>query len=811
MESLTKRCCGLFIRDSNKAVPLTAVEYDVQVKSFASQITINQTYRNEETSDVECVYGFPINDQAAVVGFTVEIDGKSLVSQFKKKDEAFQEYTDALSRGDGAYLLDQSDRSDDTFILSVGRLPPSKECRVSIKYVATLESVTETVTQLTIPMSLSPRYNPHPNGSARSVAPPEVYHSSVPYSATLKAHITVNSTIKSVTSPSHPLSVSIQNPQAVGLSFGASQQPLDRDLIIMIEVQSNPEVHVEVEETSAGQYTAMCSFVPHFEPEECTVQSELIFLVDCSGSMQDQGKIDEARRAMHIFLRSIPQGCAFNFYRFGSSFESLFPQSQPYNADTFDKAKVYATTTQANLGGTEILEPLRKIYSEPVESGFARQLFVLTDGDVTNTDEVIQLVAHNASNTRVFAYGLGDSPSRSLVNGIAMAGNGKAEFIKKGEVLEEKIGRHLSRALQPAVTKTSVLWDGLRSVQQVPTTLPPVFNNDRLLVYAFFQKSEGITEPAVIFQIGKRIMEKRFSIEEARKAGFLEKLAARALIKDMETTASVRKFQGSVQNRGVTPSENEEEKKLQQRLTEVSLSYGVMSKYVSLVAVEKRSDSERAAAGSMKIREIPVQKTGLPQIMAPQFCLAAILPPMSRQWGRSRSRSRSSSRLGGLMYQKASGGASFEIAASGFMPGGVSSESLDFGAVTSLDQHDQGDARLGIQDAESVDTGTESALSVLLQLQQWDGSWSATDHLEKITGVRLADVRATLVRDAGEASAVDDNFIATAIAVEFIKKKFGGQKAIWQQIVNKGQGFLKKSVDNICLTAVANVVASLIT
>ena len=149
---------GLFVTMTNVSVPLINVHYDVQVKSFASRITIQQTYRNTESSDdLECVYGFPINDQAAVIGLTVQIGNRTLSSSFKKKDEAFKEYSEALAKNNGAYLLDQSERSDDTFVLSVGRLPPGQECTVSISYVGTLESVTETKLRLTIPTSLYPR------------------------------------------------------------------------------------------------------------------------------------------------------------------------------------------------------------------------------------------------------------------------------------------------------------------------------------------------------------------------------------------------------------------------------------------------------------------------------------------------------------------------------------------------------------------------------------------------------------------------------------------------------------------------------
>ena len=77
---------GLFTSLTNIPVPLLNVTYDVTVKSFAAQITIHQVYKNAEATDIECVYGFPVSDQASVVGFTVEIGNRTLVSQFKEEE-----------------------------------------------------------------------------------------------------------------------------------------------------------------------------------------------------------------------------------------------------------------------------------------------------------------------------------------------------------------------------------------------------------------------------------------------------------------------------------------------------------------------------------------------------------------------------------------------------------------------------------------------------------------------------------------------------------------------------------------------------
>ena len=201
-------------------------------------------------------------------------------------------------------------------------------------------------------------------------------------------------------------------------------------------------------------------------------------------------KIQDAQRAMQIFLRSIPEGAYFNFYLFGSTYKSLFQnKSQLFTADTFSQAKAYAAVLSADLGGTEILPLFEKIFSEPPQTDFSRQIFLMTDGEVTNTQEVIDLVRKNAANSRLFAFGLGESPSRSLVNGIAAAGNGKAEFIKQGDgQLENAVGRQLSRALQPAVTGVVVKFNGVANVRQAPSQLPAIFKVCLCMIYLSVEK-----------------------------------------------------------------------------------------------------------------------------------------------------------------------------------------------------------------------------------------------------------------------------------------------------------------------------------
>ena len=83
----------------------------------------------------------------------------------------------------------------------------------------------------------------------------------------------------------------------------------------------------------------------------------------------------------------------------------LWPASVQYSADALAAAVsdvsrsfvvacalMYQCTTlqftalvelKANMGGTELMKPLEAVFSAPIVPGYVRQVFVLTDGQVT--------------------------------------------------------------------------------------------------------------------------------------------------------------------------------------------------------------------------------------------------------------------------------------------------------------------------------------------------------------------------------------------------------------------------------------------
>lgn len=366
-----------------------------------------------------------------------------------------------------------------------------------------------------------------------------------------------------VANMSHPVNISVTD-QIIDLSLGPV--PLDRDIIFDIDLpESRPTTLLSIERyDQPDQYAAVLSFVPQIEHFLRTsagnreTNAEFIFisnffhfntlrvdvcfsdLVDCSGSMSADNRISKAREAMILFLRSLPVGSNFNIIRFGSNYDVLFngvSMTVVYDETTSNQAEKLISNLDANFGGTELLETLKYLRSKPPQFGRSRQVFLLTDGEISNTDEVIELVRQMSATTRIFSFGIGDSPSRSLVKGLARASNGYPVFVPPRTNVDVYVAQQLGRALQPSLVSAHIRWNGLSSfVSEAPNTIPPVYVEDRVLVYALFsEKDIRSRKVSVNISVGGEHFETiNINTETIPDRGILHRLAAKALIQELQ-------------------------------------------------------------------------------------------------------------------------------------------------------------------------------------------------------------------------------------------------------------------------------------
>ena len=81
----------------------------------------------------------------------------------------------------------------------------------------------------------------------------------------------------------------------------------------------------------------------------------------------------------------------------------------------------------------------------PSEGGLNTHIFLLTDGAISNTKEVVKLIRMNNKSSKVHTFGIGSGVSTELVKNSAMAGRGHFYFINNMSEIDQKVLDALQR------------------------------------------------------------------------------------------------------------------------------------------------------------------------------------------------------------------------------------------------------------------------------------------------------------------------------------------------------------------------------
>jgi Ca-activated chloride channel family protein len=766
-DQLTARRAGLFTTEETP-VPLDGVSIDVEISTFCARVVVTERFVNRETKPIEAVYVFPLDEGSAVCGFEAIIDGTLVVGEVKEREEAFKMYDDAMEQGHGAYLLDEE--RPDVFQASVGNLPPGKEVLLKLTYVTELTVETSSV-RFAIPTTVSPRYAPAEDQigvgrpDAQTLNPPVAWR--VPYGLELSVRMTMAGAITRVESPSHPVAVSINGHDAT-VTLSQRDAALDRDVVLSIEAAGLDVPQAWTERDEHDTESIAVAFVPRLT--EASVPTEVIFLVDRSGSMGGKS-IAEVRNALQLCLRSMIPGCYFNICGFGSTFDRLFSESRAYDEGSLAKASEHVSALEADLGGTQILPALTAVLEQPRHATLARQVVVLTDGLVTNTDRVLALAKQHANNARIFTLGIGAGASHNLVTGLARAGGGVAEFIFPGERIEPKVMRLFGRLLTSAITNVRIDWDGLEVVQ-APSVVPPVFSGGRLLLYGFLKHGfEGATPTRARLTADTPSGPVAFdvTIDSARIAlgRTVATLAARARIRELEESPEWMETRGSRQKERKASA-------VMQEIIALSTRYGLISRETSFVAIERR---DTPVHGDIQLRRVPIALTsgwgGLDEMVT--LCafpdLAGRVAAVSTAPLAMPSAAQSRSTL------------------STWFRGGERLESTERRLEELTESR-------GPQFLRAFQRPTEkaapAAMHALVRLQRADGSWDLTKEFANAIGQELRELERALSGITGDRNDARKTW-ATALALAWLEQQAYEVEHEWRLLAAKA----RKWLDNV--------------
>ncbi|XP_027760878.1 von Willebrand factor A domain-containing protein 5B1 [Empidonax traillii] len=291
----------------------------------------------------------------------------------------------------------------------------------------------------------------------------------------------------------------------------------------------------------------MLNFCPDLrtvQPALQKAQGEFIFLIDRSRSMSG-GNISRVKDALLVILKSLMPACLFNIIGFGSTFKTLFPASQAYCEESLALACKSIRRIRADMGSTNILSPLKWIIRQPIHRGHPRLLFLLTDGAISNTGKVLELLRNHSCSTRCYSFGIGPNACRRLLRGLATVSRGTAEFLAEGERLQPKMIRSLKKAMAPVLSDVSVEWVFPESTEVLvsPASTSCLFPGDHLVSYGV------ICDTSLYLSNPRSDKRRRYSTMRSQESG------SSVFFHSQEEGAGVESWNHSRDSEGSCPTE----------------------------------------------------------------------------------------------------------------------------------------------------------------------------------------------------------------------------------------------------------------
>lgn len=557
-------------------LPLKSTDVKVDITSTIADVTIYQTYENKGTKTLEATYVFPMSAQAAVYNMEMRIGERLLVADIQEKGQAREAYEQAISEGKTASLLEQE--RPNVFQMSVGNILPGDVIIITLKYTEYVLPE-EGIYSFVFPTVVGPRYNNPTNNAqaARSQFAATPYmksEESTPAQFSLTASLSSSVPIADIQSKTHQLEFTNTSSKFIEFDLKpGSAISNNRDFILEYSLRGK-QIENGIQLYDHGDekfFMAMVQPPKTIAPEEIPPR-EYIFLVDVSGSMNGF-PIEVTKVLMRNLITNLKPDDRFNVVLFESSAKVLANESLTASEANINKAVQFFNQARGG-GGTRMIHGLKTALNLPRHSeALSRSVIVVTDGYVTVEKEAMDLIKSRLDEMNVFAFGIGSSVNRYLIEGLAKVGQGLPFIITNKKEAAPIADRFRKYIQTPVLSNISVDYKGL-DVYDLNYEKFPDLLSERPLVITGKYRGDAKGQIVVKGYSGKRRITQKIKIDEAQLSddhNAIRYLWARekiGLLDDYD----------NYQN-------NDESAKA--AVTSLGLKYNLMTAYTSFVAIEK--------------------------------------------------------------------------------------------------------------------------------------------------------------------------------------------------------------------------------
>jgi hypothetical protein len=570
---------------NQETLPLKSTSADVNIVGVIADVIITQTYVNTGNKPIEAFYIFPGSTNAAVYGMKMQVGQKTITAKIAKRQEARATYEAAKRKGKRASLLEQE--RPNVFQMNVANIMPGDTVRTLLQYTELLVP-NEGTYEFVYPTVVGPRYGSQKSSNKPNNTSYQRQNQAPLYDFNLQLRLAAGMPIQSVDCVTHQIQTDYKGTnEAIVRLTDSETQGGNRDFVLQYSLRGNQIESGLMLFDDGKEKFFLCMAQPPKRIEKSQLPPrEYIFVLDVSGSMNGF-PLDVAKELLRNLISGLNGRDRFNVILFAGTSNILADESIKSNAENIQKALEFIDK-QEGSGGTELLPALQRALQLPRRhKGLSRSVLLFTDGYIDADAQCIDLVRNNLNKCNLFAFGIGSSVNRYLMEGVAHAGAGQAFFVLNEKQAKPVANKFKKYVTNPVMTEIKARFVDFDAYDVEPLSIPDVMSDRPVLLFGKW-RGEPKGQIRLVGYSGKQSGKTGSSEDRKIELGFdvatvspdsrnaaLKYLWARERIRSIDDYSSF----------GARPKDKD-------TVTKLGLKYSLLTAYTSFVAVEEETANE---------------------------------------------------------------------------------------------------------------------------------------------------------------------------------------------------------------------------
>ena len=549
-----------------ESFPLLETRADVNIAGVIAEIELTQVYKNDGKKTIEAVYVFPLGTKSAIHAMRMKIGERIIDAEIEETEKARQIYEDAKEDGKVASLLEQ--KRPNVFQMKVANIMPGDEVEVIVKYTEMLIPE-KGIYEYVFPTVVGPRFTGEQKDKEDWTATPYLHEKELPsYKFDIKVNLKTGIPISKVVVPTHNVDIKKEYDHATITLSKKEKYGGNRDFILHYSLKGNKiQTGLLLYPGEEENFFLLMLEPPDRVNINMVPPREYLFVVDVSGSMHGF-PLDVSKSLIRDIVNGLRKQDYFNILFFAGGSATLSPEPLPATKENKKKA-IEMVMSQTGGGGTRLLDALNRISTLPKKEGLSRIIVAATDGYISVEKEAFDHIRQNLGENNFFAFGIGSSVNRYLIEGMARAGKGEPFIVINQNEAKEKADKFLDYVKNPLLTDIKSHLKGFDAYDIEPISIPDLFAERPLVLFGKYMNARGSI--VVTGRTANGNYKKEISIKssmENRDNSAIKYLWAREKIAELDDYAKV----------GTDVKEE---------VTRLGLKYHLMTQYTSFVAVDK--------------------------------------------------------------------------------------------------------------------------------------------------------------------------------------------------------------------------------